>query len=234
MKTFIHLGLCLALVAGAASTARAASAKKQFTEDFDIAACTFETTGSNRFFLLEPGHEIVLQGEDRHDGFVEVRILVTGDTEMVDGVLTRVVQEREWADGELVEISRNYFASCAETGDVYYFGEEVDIYEDGMIASHDGAWRAGVDGARPGIIMPGTFLLGSRYYQEIAPGAALDRAEHVAMGVTIETEAGTFVDCVEVVETTPLEPGHRSHKAYAPGIGLIVDGSAELVEVISP
>ena len=46
--------------------------------------------------------------------------------------------------------------------------DRIVIVEDGRIVSHEGAWRAGVDGAQPGLIMPGTFLLGSRYFQEIA------------------------------------------------------------------
>ena len=64
------------------------------------------------------------------------------DTELVDGVLTREVVEREKEDGELVEISYNYFAHCRETGDVWYFGEDVDDYEGGVIVGHGGAWRA--------------------------------------------------------------------------------------------
>ncbi|MCK5379788.1 MAG: hypothetical protein KAJ78_10305, partial [Acidobacteria bacterium] len=102
------------------------------------------------------------------------------------------------------------------------------------IVSHDGAWLAGVDGAEPGIIMPGTVLVGSRYFQEVAEGIALDRAEHEALGVTVETEAGTFEDCLYVVETSPLEPGEESEKWYAPGIGLINDDGAELVEYTDP
>jgi hypothetical protein len=92
--------------------------------------------------------------------------------------IARVVEEREWQDDELVEVSRNFFARCKETGDVFYFGEEVDLYEDGEIVGHGGAWLAGRDGALPGIIMPGRFLLGSRYYQEVAPDIALDRGEN--------------------------------------------------------
>ena len=145
-------------------------------------------------------------------------------------VLTRVVEEREWADGELVEVSNNFFAICRKTNSVFYFGEDVDIYEDGEIVSHEGAWRAGVNGAMPGIIMPGTFLLGSRYFQEIAPGVAMDRGENVEMGLEMETEAGLFCGCVKVLETTPLEPDAESEKIYCPGIGLVVDDEVRIVK----
>lgn len=91
-------------------------------------------------------------------------------------------------------------------------------------------WRAGVDGAQPGIIMPGTFLLGSKYYQEVAPRVALDRARHVEDGITFPTEAGTFTDCVFIKESSPLEPGHFSFKIYCPDVGLAFDDPIELVE----
>lgn len=205
----------------------------EFTDEFFVDRCTFATTGRNPYFVLEPGFQLVFAGEEDGEE-LDLVITVLDDTEEVDGVLTRVVEERESADGELVEVSRNFMAFCTETGSVFYFGEVVDIYEDGEIVSHDGAWRAGENDAEPGIIMPGAVLLGARYYQEIAPGVALDRAENVAMDLTVETEAGTFEECLQVDETTPLEPGHVSVKVYAPGVGLIVDDVLELVEYTDP
>ncbi len=109
-------------------------------------------------------------------------------------------------------------------------GEDVDIYEEGQTVSHEGSWLAGRNGAQPGLMMPGVFLLGSRYYQELAPGVAMDRAEHVAMGLAVTTPAGTFEGCVMAVDTTPLEPDEETIKVYAPGIGVIVDGPLELVD----
>jgi hypothetical protein len=137
-----------------------------------------------------------------------------------------VVEELHTENSEVVETSHNFFARCKETNDIFYFGETVEP------ASVGGEWLAGKDGALPGIIMPGTFLLGSRYFQEIAPDVALDRAEHVTMGLTITvatTPEKTFEDCVEVVETTPLEDG-ESVKRYCPGIGLVFDDGLELIE----
>ena len=207
--------------------------EEEFTDEFFIEDCTFVNTGSHPYYIpLEPGTQLLLEGEE-DDEQIELRITVLEDTETVDGVETRVVEEYETVDGELVEISRNFFAICAETNSIFYFGEDVDIYEDGQIVSHEGAWRAGENGARAGIIMPGTVLLGSRYYQEVAPGVAEDRAENVAMDVAVETPAGTFTDCLQVDETTPLESG-VSFKLYAPGVGLVQDDVLLLVESIEP
>jgi hypothetical protein len=146
-------------------------------------------------------------------------------------IRTRVVQDFETVDGKLEEISRNFFAICQPKRDVYYFGEEVDIYEDGRIVNHEGAWLAGRRGAQPGIIMPdAAFLLGSRYFQEMAPDVAMDRAEHVANDLEIDVPAGFMEDCVQVNETTPLEPG-VSTKIYCPGKGLVRDGELELIAI---
>jgi len=203
-----------------------------FTTDFSLSACKFKSIGENPYFILKPGYRLILQGEE--DGeTIDVQIIVLHETQWIvpEGirpVRTRVVEEREWVDGELAEVSRNFYAICRETNSVYYFGEDVDIYEDGEIVSHEGAWRAGVDGALPGLMMPGTFLLGSRYYQEVAQDVAEDRAEHTAMGLIVELEAGTFEGCVEITETTPLDSG-ESTKVYCPGVGLISDDELELV-----
>jgi len=217
----------------AISRAQGGGGDSGYTSQFDLESCGFTTTGQNPYFILIPGYQLILEGEE-DDEEMRVAITVLGDTEKIflddlGNVHTRVVEEREWVDGELAEVSRNFFAVCRRTNDVYYFGEDVDIYEDGEIVSHDGAWRAGQDGARPGIAMPGTFLLGSRYYQEVAPDVALDRAEHVTTGLTIETPAGLFTDAVQVLETTPLDPDEEGFKFYAPGVGLIVDEALELV-----
>ena len=87
----------------------------------------------------------------------------------------------------------------------------------------------------PGLIMPDSaFLVGTRYFQEIAPGVALDRAEHVAFDLEIQTPAGAFEDCIKVVETTPLEPGSESIKFYCPQVGLIADGDLVLQAIYDP
>ncbi len=206
----------------------------QFTTEFRLQDCKFTAEGENPYFILKPGYQLVLEGEEKGDK-VHLEISVLRDTEKIflpdiDTVNTRVVEERESVNGELVEVSRNFFAICTKTNDVFYFGEDVDIFNPDGTISHEGSWRAGAQGAFPGIIMPGTFLLGSRYFQEQAPGVAMDRAEHMEMGLELNTEAGTFNKCVKVLETTPIEPGAKSEKIYCPEVGLVVDDVVELVK----
>jgi len=163
------------------------------------------------------------------DGDERLVITVLAETLVVDGVETRVVEERETKGDALVEVSRNFFAISERTNDLFYFGEDVDIYAAGVITSHEGAWAAGVNGARFGLMMPGLPLVGSRFYQEVAPGVAMDRAEVVALSDTLTTPAGTLFGVLRIRETTPLEPLAREFKYYAAGIGLIQDGSLKLV-----
>jgi len=198
--------------------------ERSWTQDFLLEPGELVVTGRNPFFVLEPGFVLVLEDED--DRLV---ITVLDETREVDGVETRVVEERESEDGELVEVSRNFFAISKRTGAVYYFGEEVDVYDEDEVVSHEGAWLAGEGGARFGLLMPGQALIGARYYQEIAPGVAMDRAEVVALDEEIETPAGHFERCLKTEETNPLEPGAHEFKVYAPGIGLVCEESLRLV-----
>ena len=58
-----------------------------------------------------------------------------------------------------------------------------------------------------------------------------DRARHSALGLEIEVPAGVFQNCVEITETSPLEPGEESIKVYCPNVGLVIDEELELIAV---
>jgi hypothetical protein len=199
-----------------------------FTDSFETDKAHFASTGRNRFFVMEPGYQLVLEGKDKGKAIV-LTITVLNETKLVDGVETRVIEEKETANGQVAEISRNYFAISTNTSDVFYFGEDVDIYKDGKVAGHEGAWLSGVNGGRFGMMVPGTPLLGARYQQEVAPKVAMDRAEVVSLTETLQTPAGKFEKCLKTEESSALESG-KEHKIYAPGIGLICDGSLKLTK----
>lgn len=224
------MALALVLVQGNFNPAAQAGTEIPYTDTFFLEDCRLRAVGVNDYFIpLKPGSFLLLEGDDDGES-VTLLIYVLPEIKIVDGVPCAVVREKEWADGELVEESFNYFAICRDDKSIFYFGEDVDIYEDGEVVSHAGAWLAGQNGAKHGLIMPGHPLNGSRYYQETAAGVALDKAEHRSNTATIETPAGTFENCLTVVETTDLEPGHESFKAYARGVGLIQDGVLKLVD----
>jgi hypothetical protein len=202
----------------------AGQSDQRWTDHFGVEKGELASTGRNPYFVLEPGYRLTLQ-----DGDERLVITVLDETKVVDGVETRVVEERESKRDALVEVSRNYYAISKRTNSVYYFGEDTDIYKDGKVVKHEGSWLAGVNGARFGLMMPGTPLVGGRYYEEIAPGVAMDRGQVASVAETMTVPAGSFTNVLRVEETTPLERGEHEYKLYAPGVGLLQDESLKLV-----
>ena len=186
----------------------------------------FVSSGRVPYFVLEPGYVLTLAGGD-----TQLIITVLPETKEISGTETRIVEERETKAGTLIEVSRNYFAIGRRTNSVFYFGEDVDIYKGGKVISHEGAWLAGVNDATAGVAMPGMPMLGARYYQERAPGVAMDRAEIVNMSASLKTPMRLFTSVLVTRETTPLEPGVSEPKYYARDVGLIGDGDLRLVAV---
>lgn len=233
----------LGLVALLLASSTAMGAKPPGTE-LDPALCapgenTFSLTIDNSFFPLSVGQQWVYRGKDQGQT-IGLQITVLNETETLYSgrrkVVTRVVEEVEWEDANgdgivdedenLIEVSRNYFAQTQD-GTVCYFGEEVDIYEGGVVVSHEGAWRADEPGNAPGIFMPAAPEPGMTFQQEIAPGVAEDRATIVSRG-SATVPAGTFPDTITVRDFNPLD-GSRSTKLYALDVGLIRDDTLELV-----
>jgi len=241
MKTTFRM----VLLAAVAFSGTAMAQEDGFTKHFPLASCHFTSTGGNAYFSLQPGRQRYFSNATcvaahKCDSLDEVWITTRNEIKHialpvgndVRDVPARVVEERETEDGALTEISRNYFADCWPSRDVYYMGEDVDIYANGKVVSHEGAWLAGRHGALPGIVMPeDAFIIGSRYYQEVAPGVALDRAEHQRSAFAVQVPAGRFDHCVSVEETTPLEPDDVSKKVYCRDVGLVKDDDLELTAI---
>jgi hypothetical protein len=160
---------------------------------------------------------------------VESRVLAR--TDRVDGVPVAVVEVKESEDGELVELTLDYYAQDTE-GNVWYFGERVDDYEDGEVVGHHGEWLAGRGRAKAGLFMPARPIVGRTFEQERAPGIAEDRSTVVAVGLDVRTSAGTFSDCVKTRDVAPLDDV-TEFKLYCPGVGLVREeppgGRLELV-----
>jgi len=223
MRRFIWLQSIVAV--GMVVLALAGCAGGPWTSRFSVESDEFVSVGRNPYFILEPGYTLVLEG-----GNAQLIITVLNETKQVDGVETRVVEERETKDGQLIEVARNYFAISKRTNDVFYFGEDVDMYRNGKVVNHDGSWLSGVNGGKFGIIMPGRPLLKARYYQEVAPNTAMDRATIVSTSETVQTPAGVFEDCLKIEETSPLISFMTEYKYYAAGIGMVQDGVLRLVK----
>jgi len=226
-----HLRLSFMVVAISVAVAGQVSGQKPSPEwqtSFPVSPGGLATVGENPYLVLKPGYQLTLEGRESGK-LVRLVVSVLDETKVVGGIEARVVEERETEDGVLVEVSRNYLAISKTTRDVFYLGEDVDVYKGGKVASHDGAWLHGTGGAKLGLLLPGAPAVGQRYYQEVAHGIAMDRAEVVSVSERVTTPADTFEKCLKTEETTPLERGAREFKLYAPGVGLIRDGPLDLV-----
>lgn len=206
------------------SVSQGNSAKK-----LDIAVCDparggFNASSTNVYFPMPVGKRWVYEGDE--DGeHIRLEITVLDVTEVVAGVTTRVIEERETVDGELVEVSRNYFAQASDAS-ICYFGEAVDIYEGDAIL-HTGSWRADEPGSHAGIFMPANPRPGMEFQMEIAPGVAMDEGRIVGIG-PVSVPAGGFAQTIRVREFNPLD-GEKDYKVFAAGIGLVIDGPVELI-----
>jgi hypothetical protein len=206
----------------------------QAHKKLDLSICDpeaggFTTVSTNLYFPMEVGDQWAYEGEE--DGVpVSLLITVLGETRVIDEVTTRVIEEREWEDGELLEVSWNYFAQAGD-GTICYFGEDVDIYEEEGI-SHEGAWCAedpdNPDFA-PGIFMPADPEPGMKYPMEFAPGVAQDEGQIVGNGPF--DVLGTTYETIRVRESSPLDVGF-GYKIFGAGFGLIVDGPLEVVSFV--
>ena len=160
-------------------------------------------------------------------------------------VATEVIEEREWIDNgdaifdpsteNLVEISRNYYAQTVtgtQPGTVCYFGEDTDSYDGfgndpGHIVNHTGSWSVADPANDPGIFMPAAPKAGMHFFEESAPGIALDQASIVGVG-TVTVPFGSFADAIRVKEFTSLEKGSTEYKSYAPnGVGPVIDDTLQ-------
>lgn len=219
----------LGVAALLAGTAPSLTAEDQpWMKSFDVDPKELVTVGESPYFILKPGFRLTLEGKEG-GSLVQLVITVLDETKNLGGIDTRVVEEREMKDGVPIEISRNYFAINSRTRDVYYFGEEVDMFKHGKLSGHEGAWAHGSNGARFGLMMPGTPVVGLRHFQELAPEVAMDRAEIISVSERVTTRAGVFEGCLKTKETTPLEMFAKEYKLYARGVGLVREGSLELV-----
>jgi hypothetical protein len=197
---------------------------KDWQSVFPVDKKTLGVKGSNPYFILTPGYQLSYKNAADTD-----TVTVLNETKLIDGVETRVVEDRELKNGQLIELTHDYYAIDSATNDVYYFGEDVDVYRNGKVTGHEGAWRAGVKGAKFGLMMPGKPEAGQRFYEEQAPGVGMDRAEIVSDSERVSTPAGTFENCIQTLETSALEKDLADHKWYAAGVGPVKDGSMLLV-----
>jgi len=181
----------------------------------------FTTVIDNPWFPLTPGTTYVYHTQTA-GGLEEDVFTVTHDTRKIMGVTCVVVHDTVSLDGVPVEETLDYHAQDKD-GNVWYFGENSQELEDGLVVSLEGSWLAGVDGAKPGIVMKANPAAGDVYRQEFDLGNAEDMAAVVSLDASASVPYGSFSHALETDEFTPVEPDADEHKVYVAGIGTVLE-----------
>jgi hypothetical protein len=195
----------------------------------------FVATVDHPFRPWTPGTQLVYRGGDER-----VVVSVASKRKTILGVVTTVVHDQVFTDGELTEDTWDWYAQD-RAGNVWYFGEATQELEGGTVTTTAGSWEAGVKGAQAGIVMLADPRIGDTYRQEFFQGEAEDVAKVIQLSGSVTVPAGTYDDLVITEDWTPLDPSKVEHKTYARGIGVVfeelVKGGRErleLVEIRSP
>ncbi|MDQ3629365.1 MAG: hypothetical protein M3419_11240, partial [Actinomycetota bacterium] len=130
-------------------------------------------------------------------------------------VETRVHQFVAYSNGHILEVAVDFYAQ-ADDGSVWYFGEDVDNYQAGVIADHEGSWLAGRDGP-PGMIMPANPRVGDVYRPENIPGLVFEEVTVKSTGESVDGPRGPVPGAVFIQER--LQDGTLEDKTFAPGYG---------------
>jgi hypothetical protein len=162
---------------------------------------------------------------------VDIYLAATRDFQVgVATVPCHILQETEYLNGRLSEISTNYLAQ-ADDGAVYYFGEVVDTYSHGVITGHEGSWLVGgpsepndppetTNASSPGVYMPNGPRRGETFKPEdLFP--ALDETDTIKKtNERLKVKGGLFSHVVKIQESSRLD-SVIENKWYARGVGVI-------------
>jgi len=185
-------------------------------------AADFSSRVDNPWFPLLPGSVYVYRGVK--DGRLARDVLtVTHDTATIDGARCVVVRDRLYLAGHLEERTTEWYGQDKQ-GNVWYFGENTaELAKDGHVTTTEGTWRAGVDGARPGIFMFARPKAGQAGRQEFYKGHAEDRFTVLRLGAAVRVPYVATHKALLTEESTPLEPGVLDHKFYVRGVGTVLE-----------
>ena len=215
-----------------ATTATTRTPRDITEKDFDPANFPAAPKVDNRWYPLVPGTQYVMEGRaNRGRGRLPHRVVttVTDLTKVIDGVRTVVIWDRDINEGQLEE-SELAFQAQDNDGNVWLLGEYPEVYEDGKLQGAEDTWIAGLQGARPGVLMRANPRAGTPSYLEgLAPRIEFqDRAKVTKTGIRNCVPVGCYEGVLLIDEWNPLEAGDAHQlKSYAPGVGNIRVGAVD-------
>jgi hypothetical protein len=188
------------------------------------APATYSPNVTNPWYPLRAGTVYVYTGTKDGKPTRDV-VTVTHRTIVITGAPCVVVQDRLFEAGKLEERTSDYYTQD-RAGNVWYFGEDTaELSPAGKVVSTEGTWRAGRNGARPGIYMPARPRVGQTGRQEYYRGQAEDHFRVVSLHSTVRVPYVASRAALETREWTPLEPGTLDQKVYVRGIGVVKEAS---------
>jgi len=191
-------------------------------EPVDLDPKNFSTRIDNPYWPMDPGTRWTYRETDQEGAELQVVVTVTDQTKKIaNGVTARVVRDTVTEDGKLVEDTLDWYAQDKE-GNIWYMGENTAEFENGKLVTKSGSFEAGVDGAQPGIIMPGKPKDGMQYRQEYYKGEAEDNGAILSTGEMAETPYGQFDNALLTKDTIAIEPNVLEYKLYAKDVGLVL------------
>ena len=139
------------------------------------------------------------------------------------GLTCTVVRDTVSEHGRAIELTDDFYAQDRQ-GNVWYMGEDsFERNKAGRFVKASDSWRGGVNGGKPGIIMPADPKVGDAYRQEYyPPGKALDEARVLRRGARLTVPLRSFRHVLVTSEFSPAEP-QTERKYYAPGVGEIAE-----------
>jgi hypothetical protein len=186
----------------------------------DLATPTFSNPSAitNPLFPKSSLDQVIQLGAEGED---QLRFEVTQlpETHIVEWngqqIETTVTHFVAYSNGRILEVAVDFYAQ-ADDGSVWYFGEDVDNYEDGEIVDHEGTWLAGRDGP-PGMIMPANPQVCDVYRPENIPGLVFEEVTVQDVGLTVPGPRGPVAGAIAIQEQ--LMDGTIEDKVFAPGYG---------------
>ena len=186
-----------------------------------VHAADFVATIDNPFWPLRPGAGFHYRGMRGKTPQTDDE-LVTHQTKRILGIRSTVVRDTVSEHGHPIERTLDFYAQD-KRGNVWYLGEDSFELKHGHFVRASDSWRSGIDGAKPGIIMPANPQPGDRYRQEYyPPGEALDEAHVLDRRGPVKVPYGTFKRALVTSEFSPLEP-QTEEKYYVAGVGEILE-----------
>jgi hypothetical protein len=195
----------------------------------------FTANVTNPWFPLRPGTTYLYTGTKDGKKALDT-FQVSRDTKKIDGVVTRVVNDRLFLDDVLEERTSDYYAQD-RCGNVWYFGEDTATLDrNGNVTDRSGSFHAGVGGAQPGVFMQHDPQIGRWFRQEWSQGQAEDKYRALSTSASVAVRYGSFHNALRTEEKTALEPGVTDNKYYVRGVGEVeevaVQGGTEKLQLV--